>query len=235
MPPTRPTRWQQRAGTYLKTQFAFDAGLIGPYMTPTKIILHRQGNPGVEGQSGIAWMNSSGWGSIHRYIDDTLCAEGVPLNRRAYHANAIQADGQRADVSAIGIETEDESPQSATLAPGQPYGLSQDTRITLLLVVVDILKQYPGLPIYEHADFDPKNRPDDLGDALNLPDFRLDVADVQAGREPWRTVGPFATGSRAPADWQPAPIVAPRTYEQGFADGRISGHAEARAALNGLS
>lgn len=198
------TRWRQRAGTWTRVPFQFKPELIGPAMHPNKIILHRQGNPGVEGKSGIEWGNRTGAFSIHRYIDDTVAFEGVPLTNRAFHTK--YADGSRADIQAIGIETEDESPQSATLAPGQKYGLSQDTRITLLLVVTkDILPVYPGLLIYEHADFDSVYRAEDLGDALNLLDFRADVADVLAGREPWRTVGPFATGKRAPIEWKPAP------------------------------
>jgi hypothetical protein len=204
------TRWQQRAGTWTKVLFTFRDSLIGPFMTPTKLILHRQGNPGAEGKNGMAWGNDTSSFSIHYYVDDTVCFVGVPENRQAYHTK--DSNGQRADLGAIGIETEDESPASASLAPGQTYGLSQDTRITLVLVVCDIFRHRGTLPVFEHADFDNVNRKEDLGNALYLPDFRLDVEDALAGREPWRTVGVFATGAPAPDSWKPVPAVpAPTT------------------------
>lgn len=183
-----------------------------------RIIMHRQGNPGVEGESGIAWGKRTGAFTIHRYIDDARCFEGIALDRHAFHASAARVAeargfrvagtyGPRGDYDSIGVEMEDEDAQSTTLAPGQAYGLSRETRITAVLVVADILRACPWLTVAdidEHATWDPDDRPEDLGDALNIPDFREDVADLLAGRTPWRTVGEFARGTRAPASWQPA-------------------------------
>ncbi len=151
--------------------------------------------------------------------------------------------GSRGDYDCLGIETEDENTYSATLAQGQSYGLSQDTRITLVLKVAEWCMTFSIDPqgknyknaylIDEHASYDPKNRSTDLGDALHVPDFRLDVADCLAGREPWRTVGVFATGAQAPESWK---VVgeSPKTYEQGVKDGIVKGIQQARAAIDAL-
>jgi hypothetical protein len=185
---------------------------------PTKIVMHRQGNPGVEGEAGADWGKRTGAFSIHRYIDDARVRVWIPFGRQAKHVSfggnaakfGLPATG-RGDANTIGIEMEDESPTSAPLAPGQTYGLSQETRITAVLLVADILRLYRHMTvadIIEHADLDPDNRPEDTGDALNLVDFRLDVQDVLDGKTPWRTVGKFATGSRMPGEAKP-PVVVP--------------------------
>lgn len=175
---------------------------------PTKVVWHRQGNPGAEGENGLAWGARTGAFSIHFYIDDQTVFEGIPWDRHAFHVSeslkagdfGLQSNGvygARGDYGTIGIEMEDEDADSTELAPGQAYGLSQETRISAVLLGADILRWFPWLGVadfIEHADLDPWNRPEDLGDALYLPDFRLDVADALAGREPWRTVGKFARG-----------------------------------------
>lgn len=206
--------------TYEKRQFDFEQPLTAP-QDPKRIIVHRQGNPGVEGESGIAWGKRTGAFTIHSYIDDGVCYDAIAPTRHAFHVKessvaaargfrATGAYGPRGDYDTIGIETEDESPTSAALAPGQAYGLSQETRITLLLRTADYLRAWNLTPadVDEHATWDPVQRPDDLGDAFNIPDFRDDLTDYLAGRTPWRTVGQFARGTRAPASWKPAEPVA---------------------------
>ena len=205
----------------------FDFGIPRPPEhvsgVPRRIILHRQGNPGAEGANGIQWGRSTGAFTIHRYIDDGLVFEAIPLECHALHVKEARVakakafrtagpfyPGERGDYDSIGIETEDEKGG----APGQAYSLSQETRITLLLVVDEILKRFPRLTpddVTEHADWDPWQRPDDLGDALNLLDFRDDLRDYAAGRTPWRTVGQYATSVRAPQSWKPA---APTLHER---------------------
>lgn len=185
---------------------------------PTKVVWHRQGNPGAEGENGIAWGARTGAFTIHEYIDDQVVLEGIPWDRHAFHVlesrNAQKFGlpstgvyGPRGDYNTFGVEMEDESPASAELAPGQLYGLSQETRITAVLLGADILRWFPWLTVedfLEHADLDPWTRSEDIGDGLYMPDFRLDVADSFAGREPWRTVGRFARGT---ANLSPAPAL----------------------------
>jgi len=188
---------------------------------PKRIIWHRQGNPGVEGRAGIEYGRSSSTFTIHSYIDDDTSYDAIPPECQAFHTlesriaaqkgyRTTGAYGVRGDYDSIGIETEDENQQSAKLAPGQVYGLSQETRITLLLRTFDYLKQFPNLTpadVDEHATYDPWQRSEDMGDAINILDAREDLADLLAGRTPWRIVGEFARGTRAPASWKPATTV----------------------------
>lgn len=213
---------------------------------PTKVVWHRQGNPGTEGVNGMQWGATSGSFSIHYYIDDQTALEGIPWDRHAFHVlesrNASKFGlpstglyGPRGDYNTIGVEMEDESPTSTALAPGQAYGLSQETRITAVLLGADIIRRHPWLTVndfIEHADLDPWTRAEDIGDGLYMPDFRLDVADVLAGRTPWRTVGQFARGTattgvppvatftQAQLDAAVAAAEA-RGYDRGKADGRF--------------
>lgn len=198
--------------TFEARQFVFKPSLIGPAQIPNRITMHRQGNPGAEGTNGITWMNDANAGSIHSYVDDVICWDGVPATRLALHVKAstvAEAMGyrvtdaawgyeRRGDYDAIGIEMEDESPSSGDLAPGQLYGLSQETRITALLRCAAYMREFsiPSSKVDEHATYDPANRPDDIGDGLFIPDFRLDLDDFLAGREPWRTVGRWARGTK---------------------------------------
>jgi hypothetical protein len=64
------------------------------------------------------------------------------------------------------------------------------------------MTRWPELAIVEHGDLDPWQRANDVGDALNLADFRADLRDMREGRAPWRTVDVLATGQRHPG---PAP------------------------------
>lgn len=220
-----------------------------------KVVWHRQGNPGAEGENGINWMARTGVASIHAYVDDGKVFEGVPWDRHAFHvlehrkaANfGLRTNGDygvRGDYDTFGVELEDESPSSTELAPGQAYGLSQETRITAVLLGADILRWFPGLTVtdfIEHADLDPFTRPEDVGDALYMPDFRLDVLDAFEGRTPWRTVGKYARGTANPGP-APAPApepepepVDPTPYSQedldsararGYLEGRTAGQTE---------
>lgn len=191
--------------------------------TPKQIVVHRQGNPGVEGQSGIKWMARTGLASIHYYIDDDIVYSGVPTDRHAFHVLEPRKvtgritygpHGRRGDYDTIGIECEDESPASADLAPGQKYGLSQDTRVSLVVLLATLMWQSDGrltpADIVFHSTLDPWTRPEDLGDALNLDDLRLDVKDLLDSRTPYRTVGRHARGERRPVT-VPAPKPAAPT------------------------
>ncbi len=184
---------------------------------PLRIIIHRQGNPGAHARDALAWMDRTAAASIHCYIEEDLCIEAVPTGLQAWHvleARVAQQRGwdvgpyskPRGDFRAIGIETVDQNGG----APGQSISLSQDTRITLVICTAEYCQAFGVSPseIYEHADLDPWTRSDDLGNAINLDDFREDVRDYIAGREPWRTVGQFATGARNTGSG-PVPAPAP--------------------------
>lgn len=192
--------------------FLFPAGTA---QQPDRVIIHRQGNPGARAGNALHWMATQGL-SIHEYVDtDGVCYHAQHWDQHAKHcleARKAEAFGldvrtpwgeKRGDWRAVGVETTD----IAEGAPGQPYSLPQETRITLVYRVADICRiaNIPVERIYEHADFDPWQRAEDLGEALNVPDFREDVRDRMEGREPWRTVQQFATGAPAPESWKPAP------------------------------
>lgn len=187
---------------------------------PNRIILHRQGNPGAKALNALTWGNRTGAFSIHSYIEDGVCYDAVEANVQAFHVKETKwarawgfpTPHGRGDYRAYGIETVDVTGG----APDQQYSLSQDTRITLLLVVRDVCQQFNISPenVFEHADFDPVTRSEDLGDALNVTDFRADLVDLMAGREPWRTVGRFATGKMAPDSWKPADPIPPQPQTQ---------------------
>lgn len=178
---------------------------------PTKIVVHRQGNPGAEGENGISWMARTGAASIHHYVDDGTVFRGIPEANHAFHVlegrragmfglPTYGPYGRRGDYDTIGIEVEDEDAESTALVRGQTYGFSQESRITLVLLLADILRRYPRLKttdIITHSDLDPWTRPLDPGDAINMTDLRLDVQDVRDGNEPWRTVGATASGKAA--------------------------------------
>lgn len=213
--------------TYTTKQVVFPPDRVNTRIQrATKIVVHRQGNPGVEGENGMEWGRRTGTFSIHYYVDDGMVLTGIPGNRHAFHVKESRKAaeyglpptgeyGPRGDYNTIGVECEDESTSSDDLAPGQTYGLSRETRITLVHLLADIIRDYPWLgtdDIIEHANLDPWTRPEDLGNALNILDLRADVADVIARREPWRTVGRYATGQRntsgqAPGPTEPGPSV----------------------------
>ena len=210
--------------TYELRDFAFtNAALAGWHQRIEdirRIIVHRQGNPGATALNALNWGNSTAAFSIHDYVEDGVCYHAVKADRHAFHVTehrlaeqrgfqVLAAGGiKRGDIDTIGIETVD----VAGGAAGQIYSLSQQTRITLVLRLADWLRYLPQLTveaISEHADWDTWQRPDDLGDALNIPDLREDVRDLIEGREPWRTVQEFATGMRAPESWRTGPQSPP--------------------------
>ena len=63
----------------------------------------------------------------------------------------------------------------------------------------------------EHGTLDPFQRADDVGDALSIPDLKADIDDLLNGREPWRTVGEVATGTRMPESARPKLTIVPAT------------------------
>lgn len=191
----------------------YDFGQESSAQTPKRICLHRQGNLGAKALNALDWGKRTGAFTIHSYVSDAVCYDAIMPDRHAFHVLAAGvaaqkgyrttgAYGLRGDYDSIGIETED----VAGGAPGQAYSLTQETRITLLLRTAAYLRQFGLSPdaVDEHATYDPTNRPDDLGDALHIPDFREDLRDLMAGRTPWRTVGQYATGGPAPLSWKPA-------------------------------
>lgn len=193
--------------TYAVQRFVFDNWFLTTAQVPRRIVIHRQGNLGVKALNALTWGNREKAFTIHSYVGDDTCYDAIPAGRHAFHVKEARkvkelggrvtgSYGTRGDYDSIGIETED----VAGGAPGQAYSLTQETRITLLLRVRDYLLEFPHLTpndVYEHGQLDPWTRPNDLGDALNVLDFREDLKDLLAGRTPWRTVGTFARGTRA--------------------------------------
>lgn len=224
--------------TYQWRTFAFGLWATSSAMqTPKRIIIHRQGNPGAKAINALNWGNTTKAFSIHRYIEDDTVYGAIPLECHAYHVSeprtaatlgyrTLGQYGERGDYDSIGIETVD-LPGGAA---GQEYHLSQETRITLLLVLKRLLEVTNLTPrdVWQHSDFDRWNRPHDLGDALSMGDLRADLTDMLAGREPWRTVQQYATGAPAPPSWNPTPVV--DRYNEGWNDAIKA----ARSALDGL-
>lgn len=186
---------------------------------PKRIIVHRQGNPGAGAQNAIDWGQRTGAFSIHRYVDtDGTVFVTQEHIQHASHVSEYQValdrgvrynglHGWRGDYDSLGIETCDVWGGG----PGQAYSLPRETRISLVILCRDALVDFHLTPddITEHADWDPWQRPDDLGQALYIPDLREDVRDLLEGREPWRTVQEFAFGGPAPIEWKPQPAPPP--------------------------
>jgi hypothetical protein len=199
---------------------------------PIRIVIHRNGNPGAKALPTLNWGNINKKYSIHSFIGETVAYDGILPTKHAYHVLETRKAKemgypthqvgwrrvwkQRGDIRAIGIETEDEGTKAT-------YWLSHDTRITLLLRTADYIRQFPAIDpmrdIHEHAMLDPWTRSLDLGNALNMIDFRLDLEDELANEKPWRTVGRVATGRRAPESWK---------------DDVLDDHAEALAELRAI-
>ena len=214
--------------TYVTKHFDF-GGAPTAAQTPRRVIIHRQGNPGAKALASLEWGKRTGAFTIHTYIGGSVCYEAIPATRHAFHVSEPRvaqrkgwrwtgAYGSRGDYDTIGIETEDVKGG----APRQEYSLTQDTRQTLVLRVADYLREFPHITpddIYEHAELDPWQRAFDLGNALNINDFRDDVRDALAGRTPWRTVQAQATGAKAPVAWKVEDVTKeelspPLTYVQ---------------------
>lgn len=186
---------EKMRSSYTHASFSFSR--VGDVTgTPTRLILHTDGNPNPHtGLGSLSWGESSGAFTIHYYIDGVTCYAAIPENRHAYHVSepyvakalgypVLYRGYERGDVRALGIEH-----------LMQPDGsFSQETRITSVLLGAEILSRYPGIDVSEHATWDPWTRPNDVGNALYIPDWVADVQDVIAGRTPWRTVGPTANG-----------------------------------------
>ncbi len=210
-----------------------DAMLTGwSHGAPLGLVVHRQGNPGVPALNAIRWGIRTGAFSIHWYVDGERAYKCVPEDRHAYHvlewreaANrgrpvyrstfmartprwlTAPASGQyagaskpRGDIGMVGIECVDRKRDDGTIY------FDQDTRITLLLLVRDIVLRHARerrnwlrefyFPITGHATWDGWTRPDDPGQAIYLPDFQADLLDLLTGREPWRTVAEHYDGTQ---------------------------------------
>ena len=171
-----------------------------------RICLHRNANPGATALNTLHWGNRTRAFNIHAMVEDGVVYDAIAPGELAYHVRewrlaaemgfVVDVPGlsrKRGDYGCIGIETSD----IVGGGPGQEYSLSQETRISLLLYCRDLVQTHDELiadSILEHANYDPWTRANDLGDALYIPDFRADLAELPAGMEPWRTVQEFAYG-----------------------------------------
>ena len=184
--------------------------------TPRAIVLHTDGNAKPHtALDALNWGNRTGSFSAHYYIDaDGTVFDGVKDEQFAAHCKEYRKahskgwpvthpdmEGNRGDIGVIGIENLMDSTGH----------WSQETRISLLLLVSDLIAKWPHLAdaIFEHADLDPWQRADDVGDALHLGDFRDDLEDLHADFDPWRTVGEVATGTRKPEEERPPLAIVP--------------------------
>lgn len=204
--------------TYTSQRYTFARESSAASQSVKRIVVHRQGNPGARAINSLDWGNRTGAYTIHYYVEDGTVYRAIPENKHAFHvreARKAQAEGYRVtgaygtrgDYDSIGIETVD-LPGGG---PGQSYHLSQETRISLVPLLAEIVQRH-GLSvdrIEEHAHWDPWTRPEDLGNALYIPDLRLDVQDQIEGRTPWRTVQAHAFGRAAPSSWKPSPQTPP--------------------------
>lgn len=200
--------------TYQWRTFKFSRESQAAPQRANRIVVHRQGNPGATATNALNWGERNNAFTIHRYIEDDVVYGAIPLERHAFHVleprivetrglRVTGAHGRRGDYDSVGIETVD-LPGGG---PGQTYHLSRETRISLVAVCANLVKalRLSVADIDEHATWDPWTRPEDVGNALYIPDLRLDVQDVLDGREPWRTVQQHAFGKPAPESWRPAP------------------------------
>lgn len=169
-----------------------------PTGQPQRGILHTQGNPGAAALNALKWGNRTGAFSIHWYVQDRVAYRCISETRQAFHAKQstrARARGYpttrgRGDTRAIGIEH----------VETREDVWSQETRITSVLLGAAITRRYPWIAWSDHSEWDPRNRPDDTGNRLYVPDWIADVYDVIGGREPWRTVTAEYDGSRPAAD-----------------------------------
>ena len=186
---------------------------------PRAICLHTDGNPNPHtALDALKWGDRTGSFSIHYYIDaDGTVFDGVPDEQLAFHVKEYRmaaskawptthpdVEGKRGDIGVIGIEN----------VMNASAHWSQETRISLLLLVGNLVKQWPHLAdaIVEHADLDRWTRAEDVGPALHLADFRADISDLLSGESaPWRTVGEVATGTRRPESARPKLTIVPAT------------------------
>ena len=188
--------------TFQIVDFAFDNLHGWPTGTPTRGVLHTDGNPRPHSAlAALIWGNRERAFTIQWYVEGSKAYRGVKETWHASHAkraDIAQQEGYRTtwpglsaprgDIKAVGIEHVMEADGS----------WSQETRITSVLLGAKIWKRWPNLRWSEHAHWDPWNRPFDVGDALYVPDWVLDVKDVIAGKEPWRTVQVTASSTPAP-------------------------------------
>jgi hypothetical protein len=225
--------------------FDFGGSLPAPDTgAPERICVHRNGNLGAGMHNTLKYGRRAKTFTIHRGIDDNDVWRCLEVTQHAYHireSRMAAAKGfavlhpavstrKRGDIHVIGIECADVEGGG----PGQEYSLSQKTRNSLVYELADLINLTPSgvtvEKIGEHAHYDPWTRAHDVGDALWIPDLRLDVTDVLEGREPWRTTQIHAFGRPADPDWM-TEEAAESEFEEVFEevtrdlDARIREHA----------
>ncbi len=195
--------------SYRIVRFRF-ANLPGwPTGKPLRGCLHTDGNPRPHTALGaLTWGNRVRAFSIHHYIEDDVDYQCIPEDWHASHVKESRKAAAlgypvnwpglaaRGDLRTVGFE----HVQDAAAA------WSPDTRLTSVLVGADVLRRHGPIPFHEHADLDPWTRAFDVGQALHVGDWRRDVDDVLAGLEPFRVVGPTASGARHQGE-RPPPLV----------------------------
>lgn len=182
--------------TYDRRTFHFDNLPGFPWgRRATRWVLHTDGNPNPHtALNALKWGNRERAFNIHLYVHDEVAYWAVPLNWQAFHvlASSLAAAADypttlpglskpRGDIYANGSE-------HVMLADGT---WTQATRITSLLAHAEAFRANPALlaAISEHATWDQVTRRHDVGEAVWIPDWVLDVKDLIADRVPWRTVG----------------------------------------------
>ena len=185
---------------------------------PHAVCVHRDGNSSPHSAlDSLQWGDRAGAFSIHAYVDndeegtvyECVDAEkGVHAfhvkeyrlsEKRGWPVTHPEISGKRGDINLVGIEVV----ENATGHFEQPQ------RISLLLYIATLLERWPDLDVVEHGSLDPFQRADDVGDALSIPDLKADLDDLLNGREPWRTVGEVATGTRMPESARPKLAIVP--------------------------
>ena len=194
--------------TYVTQHFEFTNIRSRITQPINRICLHRNGNPGALAINTLNWGNREQAFNIHAMVENNIVYEAIAPGELAYHIRewrlaaekgfVVDVPGlsqKRGDYGCLGIETSDIKGGG----PGQEYSLSQETRISLLLYCRDLVRLHDDVTadgILEHANYDSWTRSEDLGDALYIPDFRLDLKELLAGMEPWRSTPAGASATR---------------------------------------
>ena len=165
---------------------------------PDRGILHTDGNPNPHtALNALEWGDRTGAFSITYYVEGKRVYSCVSEDYLAFHTKEARVAardgypteapgvaGPRGDIKAIGFEH--------VMQPDGSW--DQETRITSVLLGAEIQARRPQIKWSEHATWDPWQRPNDVGPAVYIPDWILDVLDVVAGHTPYRTVGLTASG-----------------------------------------
>lgn len=177
-------------------------------------VIHTDGNPKPHTAAGaLAWGDRTRAFNIHLYIEDELAYWCVPLDWQAFHVRRDDVAAARGFVTTLPGLTQKRGDIYANGSEHLMRGdgtWSQDTRITSILAHAEAFKANPGIgTVQEHAELDPRDRAFDVGDAVWVPDWILDVQDVVAGRTPFRTVSEPYEARPVPKAARPAPADTP--------------------------